>query len=171
MPMYPGDKGPLRKGSVVLAQVFVLGLLLLWAGTGLGSTFDKPKPRFLQSGANDLIRLQRGDMPDRHPHAVTGKRSTKAPAGETVDTRLVTVCLTNPANAQGSKAFDIQKTDPPRFVARTGARACARFEPTRHTLYLWKARKDGKLSLILSSPLDLNDTDGTQVSLDWLQDR
>ncbi|WP_346911505.1 hypothetical protein [uncultured Roseibium sp.] len=110
-------------------------------------------------------------MPDRHPHAVTGKRSTKAPAGETVDTRLVTVCLTNPANAQGSKAFDIQKTDPPRFVARTGARACARFEPTRHTLYLWKARKDGKLSLILSSPLDLNDTDGTQVSLDWLQDR
>jgi hypothetical protein len=125
----------------------------------------------LQSGTNDLICLQRGDMPDRYSPATTRKRLTTAPEGETVDTRLVTVCLTNPANAQGSKAFDIQRTDPPRFVARTGSRTCARFEPTRHTLYLWKAGADGKLSLILSSPLDLNDADGTQVSIDWQQDR
>ena len=146
-------------------------MLVLWAGTGIGSTFEKPKPRLLQSGANDVIRLQRGDMPDGPTAPTPRSRAANPPSGGRIDTRLVTVCLTNPAGAAGPKAFDIQKSDPPRFVANTGERTCARFEPTRHTLYLWKAGKDGKLFLVLSSPLDLNDTDGTQVSLYWLQER
>ncbi|MBD1545411.1 hypothetical protein [Roseibium aggregatum] len=171
MPIHSGNRTPVRKWSIALAQGPVLGLLVLWAGAGIGSTFDKPKPRFLQSGANDVIRLQRGDMPDGQAAAVPRSRAARTPSGERIDTRLVTVCLANPANAHGTKAFDIQRTDPPRFVAKIGTRTCARFEPTRHTLYLWKAGIDGKLSLILSSPLDLNDADGTQVSLDWLQDR
>ncbi|MBN9671018.1 hypothetical protein [Roseibium aggregatum] len=88
-----------------------------------------------------------------------------------IDARLVTVCLTNPRSASGDKAFDIRRDGPPRFVAAIGATSCARFEPTQHTLYLWKTNDGGKLALILSSPLDLNESDGTKVTLDWVRDR
>jgi hypothetical protein len=94
-----------------------------------------------------------------------------APLDDTVAARLVTVCLSNPEDASGAKGFDIRRDGPPRYVADIGSTACARFEPTRHTLYLWKTNELGALSLILSSRLDLIDADGTQVSLDWLKDR
>ncbi len=100
--------------------------------------------------------------------------STPAPAAPlpmTIDARLVTVCLSNPQDAHGAKAFDIRRDAPPRYITEPGASTCARFEPTRHTLFLWKTNALGTLSLILSSRLDLNDADGTQVSLDWLRDR
>ena len=83
----------------------------------------------------------------------------------------MTVCLNNPDDASGAKGFDIRRDGPPRYVADVGATACARFEPTRHTIYLWKTNDLGALSLILSSRLDLIEADGTQVSLDWLRDR
>lgn len=89
---------------------------------------------------------------------------------DTVSARLVTVCLNNPDNASGAKAFDIRRDGPPRYIADIGKSTCARFEPTRHTLYLWKTNDIGALSLILSNRLDLNDEDGTQVTLDWLRD-
>jgi len=88
-----------------------------------------------------------------------------------IDARLVTVCLNNPGSSVGDKAFDIRRDGPPRFVATVGATSCARFEPTRHTLYLWKTDGRGELTLILSSPLDLNESDGTKVTLDWVRDR
>lgn len=94
-----------------------------------------------------------------------------ADADDAISARLVTVCLTNPDDASGAKAFDIRRDGPPRYVADVGATACARFEPTRHTIYLWKTNDLGALSLILSSRLDLVEADGTQVSLDWLRDR
>ncbi|MEM9030951.1 MAG: hypothetical protein AAGC70_21545 [Pseudomonadota bacterium] len=90
---------------------------------------------------------------------------------EEVNARLVTICLNNPDDAVGAKAFDIRREGPPRYVADIGASACARFEPTRHTLYLWKTNDIGALSLIVSNRLDLNGEDGTQVTLDWLRDR
>ncbi|MEO1112770.1 MAG: hypothetical protein AAFY05_10575 [Pseudomonadota bacterium] len=90
---------------------------------------------------------------------------------EEVNARLVTVCLNNPEGANGAKAFDIRREGPPRYVADIGGAACARFEPTRHTLYLWKTNDIGALSLIVSNRLDLNGEDGTQVTLDWLRDR
>ncbi|MET1412401.1 hypothetical protein ABVF61_09055 [Roseibium sp. HPY-6] len=89
---------------------------------------------------------------------------------DTVSARLVTVCLNNPDDASGAKAFDIRRDSPPRYIADVGTSTCARFEPTRHTLYLWKTNDIGALSLILSNRLDLNDEDGTQVTLDWLRD-
>lgn len=94
-----------------------------------------------------------------------------ADADDAISARLVTVCLTNPDDASGAKGFDIRRDGPPRYVADVGATACARFEPTRHTIYLWKTNDLGALSLILSSRLDLVEADGTQVSLDWLRDR
>jgi cytoskeletal protein RodZ len=94
-----------------------------------------------------------------------------ADADDAISARLVTVCLTNPDNASGAKGFDIRRDGPPRYVADVGATACAQFEPTRHTIYLWKTNDLGALSLILSSRLDLVQADGTQVSLDWLRDR
>jgi hypothetical protein len=96
---------------------------------------------------------------------------SESPIDAEIDARLVTVCLNNPQDAAGAKAFDIRRDGPPRYVADIGGTACARFEPTRHTLYFWKAADAGQLSLILSSRLDLNGADGTQVSLDWLRDR
>ncbi len=108
----------------------------------------------------------------RPPQALSvPKVSSPASLDKDIDARLVTVCLTNPQEASGAKAFDIRRVGPPRYVADVGATACARFEPTRHTLYLWKTDGRGDLSLILSSRLDLNDADGTQVSVDWLRDR
>jgi hypothetical protein len=88
-----------------------------------------------------------------------------------IDARLVSVCLNNPDDANGAKAFDIRRDGAPRYIADIGATSCARFEPTRHTLYFWKTNDLGALSLILSSRLDLNDADGTQVTLDWLRDK
>lgn len=90
---------------------------------------------------------------------------------EEVNARLVTICLNNPEEANGAKAFDIRREGPPRYVAKVGASACARFEPTRHTLFLWKTNDIGALSLIVSNRLDLNGEDGTKVTLDWLRDR
>ncbi|WP_420333864.1 hypothetical protein [Roseibium sp.] len=90
---------------------------------------------------------------------------------EEVNARLVTICLNNPEKANGAKAFDIRREGPPRYVADIGSSACARFEPTRHTLYLWKTNDIGALSLIVSNRLDLNGEDGTQVTLDWLRDQ
>ena len=90
---------------------------------------------------------------------------------EEVNARLVTICLNNPEEANGAKAFDIRREGPPRYVADIGTSACARFEPTRHTLYLWKTNDIGALSLIVSNRLDLNGEDGTQVTLDWLRDQ
>lgn len=100
-----------------------------------------------------------------------GLSENERPIDAEIDARLVTVCLNNPPDAAGTKAFDIRRDGPPRYVADIGGTACARFEPTRHTLYFWKAADAGQLSLILSSRLDLNGADGTQVSLDWLRDR
>lgn len=97
--------------------------------------------------------------------------ASESPIDAEIDARLVTVCLNNPRDAAGAKAFDIRRNGPPRYIANIGGTACARFEPTRHTLYFWKAVDAGPLSLILSSRLDLNGADGTQVSLDWLRDR
>ncbi|MBO6893743.1 MAG: hypothetical protein JJ866_17505 [Roseibium sp.] len=93
------------------------------------------------------------------------------PLAEEIDARLVTVCLNNPGDASGAKAFDIRRDGPPRYFADIGATSCARFEPTRHTVYFWKSNDLGALSLVLSSKLDLNDADGTQVTMDWLRDR
>lgn len=90
---------------------------------------------------------------------------------DAVNARLVTICLNNPDDANGAKAFDIRREGPPRYVADIGASTCARFEPTRHTLYLWKTNDIGALSLIVSNRLDLNGEDGTQVTLDWLRDQ
>lgn len=90
---------------------------------------------------------------------------------DAISARLVTVCLNNPDTASGAKAFDIRKDGPPRYIADIGATSCARFEPTRHTLFFWKTNDLGALSLILSNRLDLNDADGTQVSVDWIRDR
>ncbi|WP_422036985.1 hypothetical protein [Roseibium sp.] len=90
---------------------------------------------------------------------------------DAVNARLVTICLNNPDDANGAKAFDIRREGPPRYVADVGASTCARFEPTRHTLYLWKTNDIGALSLIVSNRLDLNGEDGTQVTLDWLRDQ
>jgi hypothetical protein len=109
--------------------------------------------------------------------SAAGRAPAPAPLEEAADSddaiaaRLVTVCLNNPEDASGAKGFDIRRDGPPRYVADIGATACARFEPTRHTIYLWKTNDLGALSLILSSRLDLVEADGTQVSLDWLRDR
>ncbi|WP_417710485.1 hypothetical protein [Roseibium aggregatum] len=109
--------------------------------------------------------------------SAAGRAPDPAPLEEAADSddaiaaRLVTVCLNNPEDASGAKGFDIRRDGPPRYVADVGATACARFEPTRHTIYLWKTNDLGALSLILSSRLDLVEADGTQVSLDWLRDR
>jgi hypothetical protein len=109
--------------------------------------------------------------------SAAGRAPDRAPLEEAADSddaiaaRLVTVCLNNPEDASGAKGFDIRRDGPPRYVADVGATACARFEPTRHTIYLWKTNDLGALSLILSSRLDLVEADGTQVSLDWLRDR
>jgi hypothetical protein len=218
------------------------------SGTALAADF--PAPTFLESGDNDLIRFQKGEVAaqefipppslqktvppvakrtsavrrqplesnapapqdqlmsgsseattsfvapplfdsasdqadtetDAAPQAPAAALSAEVPAApepevassgldEAIDARLVTVCLNNPAEATGAKAFDIRRDTPPRFIADVGATSCARFEPTRHTLYLWKTNEIGALSLILSSRLNLNDSDGTQVTLDWLKDR
>ncbi len=87
-----------------------------------------------------------------------------------IDIRLVTICLSNPETAQGAKGFDIRRNGLPRYVAEVGETTCARFEPTRQMLFFWKAKEDGELALTLSSRLDLNDSDGTMVTLDWLRD-
>ncbi|MES0881055.1 hypothetical protein [Roseibium sp. SCP14] len=132
----------------------------------------------LMDSASDQV----GEESDMAPQAPAAILSAEVPAvlkpevasgglDEAIDARLVTVCLNNPAQATGAKAFDIRRDSPPRYVADIGATSCARFEPTRHTLYLWKTNDIGALSLILSSRLDLNDSDGTQVTLDWLKDR
>ncbi|MEM9631135.1 MAG: hypothetical protein AAGA50_07405 [Pseudomonadota bacterium] len=218
------------------------------SGTALSADF--PAPTFLESGDNDLIRFQKGEIANQEfvpppnlqkiapapaartsaarqqapetnvpatqdrlmsesieetksfaaaplfdsasdqadketdvaPQAPVAALSAPAPSApepevapnglnEAIDARLVTVCLNNPAEATGAKAFDIRRDTPPRYIADVGATSCARFEPTRHTLYLWKTNDIGALSLILSSRLDLNDSDGTQVTLDWLRDR
>lgn len=96
---------------------------------------------------------------------------SQEPLDDEVDARLVTVCLNNPVEASGAKAFDIRREGPPRYLADVGSTACARFEPTRHTVYFWKSNDLGALSLVLSSRLDLNNSDGTQVTMDWLRDR
>ncbi len=90
--------------------------------------------------------------------------------GDDIDLRLVTICLSNPGDAQGAKGFDIRRESLPRYVAEIGKMACARFEPTRQMLYFWKADETGDLRLTLSSRLDLNDSDGTLVTLDWMRD-
>jgi len=92
------------------------------------------------------------------------------PLEEDIDLRLVTICLTNPEHAQGAKGFDIRRDGLPRYVAEVGEMACARFEPTRQMLYFWKADGSGELIPTLSSRLDLNDSDGTLVTLEWLRD-
>ncbi|MEE4015174.1 hypothetical protein V1T76_24120 [Roseibium sp. FZY0029] len=107
----------------------------------------------------------------RAPAPAPAPLEETADADDAISARLVTVCLTNPDDASGAKGFDIRRDGPPRYVADVGATACARFEPTRHTIYLWKTNDLGALSLILSSRLDLVQADGTQVSLDWLRDR
>jgi hypothetical protein len=223
---------------------------------------DQPQPTFLESGDNDLIRFQKGDVPalegidqlledsvvqpkkvkpnfalgraklktspepaaeaeimmepearEEQPAELRNQKSAdrllapsspgiapsaaQAPLGgisssaevapiaekivppwpaparldDEIDARLVTVCLNNPDDAGGAKAFDIRRDGAPRYIADIGATSCARFEPTRHTLYFWKTNELGALSLILSSRLDLNDADGTQVTLDWLRDK
>lgn len=186
-------------------------------------------PTILQSGSNDIIRLQRGIVPGAEtriaplsPSNFLGsgtrksgakKRSTRAsrraspsnvgggvqvhklrgapqnfptpPQGgqaapattppilkldERVAERLVTICLSNPGKNSGPKAFDVQRSDEPRYVAQPGEQICAKFEPTRQTVYFWKTNDLGKLSLTLSNRLDLSDSEGTQITLNWEQD-
>jgi hypothetical protein len=105
------------------------------------------------------------------PATIPASAPSLSPLDDEIDARLVTVCLNNPDDASGAKAFDIRREGSPRYIADIGATSCARFEPTRHTLYFWKSNDLGALSLILSSRLDLNDADGTQVTLDWLRDK
>jgi hypothetical protein len=256
----------MRSRRSKLLRITVLGLLAggfaPFATSVSAGAADQPQPTFLESGDNDLIRFQKGDVPiiegiDQlledtlvqpkkvKPNFALGRAKLKAspePAAETdlmveseareeqpaetrdqksadrllapsspgiapsatqvplggisssaevaplaekivppapaparlddeIDARLVTVCLNNPDAASGAKAFDIRRDGAPRYVADIGATSCARFEPTRHTLYFWKSNELGALSLILSSRLDLNDADGTQVTLDWLRDK
>lgn len=87
-----------------------------------------------------------------------------------ISERLVTVCLSNAATNSGTKAFDVQRRDSPRFVVGSGKTTCAKFEPTRQTIYFWKTNTLGKLALTLSNRLDLRDSEGTQIMLNWEQD-
>lgn len=112
-----------------------------------------------------------GDQEEVAPYAQPIPAAPAPVLSEEVNARLVTICLNNPQDANGAKAFDIRREGPPRYVADIGTSACARFEPTRHTLYLWKTNDIGALSLIVSNRLDLNGEDGTQVTLDWLRDQ
>lgn len=132
------------------------------AGVAVQSAPRAIAPPMPQADASEM----EASVPDTAP-----SMAEESPIDAAIDARLVTVCLNNPQYAAGAKAFDIRRNDPPRYIAEVGGSACARFEPTRHTLYFWKAAETGPLSLILSSRLDLNGADGTQVSLDWLKDR
>lgn len=105
--------------------------------------------------------------------ASLGGDSIAAPApvlDSAIAERLVTVCLNNSASNSGTKAFDVQRRDVPRFVAASGKTTCAKFEPTRQTIYFWKTTSQGKLALTLSNRLDLRDSEGTQIMLNWEQD-
>ena len=75
-----------------------------------------------------------------------GGNSVAAPApvlDSAIAERLVTVCLNNSASNSGAKAFDVQRRNVPRFVATSGKTTCAKFEPTRQTIYLWKTDAQG----------------------------
>lgn len=105
--------------------------------------------------------------------ASIGSNSVAAPApvlDSAIAGRLVTVCLNNSASNSGAKAFDVQRRNVPRFVATSGKTTCAQFEPTRQTIYLWKTDAQGKLALTLSNRLDLRNSEGTQIMLNWQQD-
>ncbi len=116
------------------------------------------------------MQEQRARVGSRSLPPASSPEVQPAPLEEDIDLRLVTICLTNPAQAQGAKGFDIRRDGLPRYVAEVGEMACARFEPTRQMLYFWKADSSGDLIPTLSSRLDLNDSDGTLVTLDWVRD-
>lgn len=157
---------PLLWFLVVLCALLPLPFL-----AGAAFAQSRPLPTYLQSGSGDLIRIQKGDALHARPMAPQKQTiSGKADPARAVEKRLVSVCLKNASTASGNKGFDIRRNGPPRFVAKPGERICTRLEPTRHTVYFWKADANGKLSLTLTSRLDLSATDGTSVTLDWVQD-
>jgi len=129
---------------------------------------SKPLATIFESGNNDLILLQKGELPDEPSKSDTNAGNGEF--GQRIKQRLVTICLQNAAVNSGVKAFDIRKNGQPRYVAQPGVKICGKFEPTHHTLYFWKTNKAGRLSLTLSNRLDLGDTDGTQVNLTWVRD-
>lgn len=137
---------------------------------GLG-LFAQSAPQVSDLAADTALESETIDVAPARPASPSQTPAPQPEISEEISSRLVAVCLNNPEDAAGPKAFDIRRNGPPRFVADIGATACARFEPTRHTLFLWKTNDIGALSLILSNRLDLNDADGTQVTLDWIRDR
>lgn len=107
--------------------------------------------------------------PSPPPAAEAAVTAQPPPIDAETAARLVTICLINEAASSGAKAFDIRRDAPPRYVAQPGEQICARFEPTRQTLFLWKADDRGNLALTLSNRLDLSGAAGTQVTLNWIQ--
>ena len=156
---------PLLWFFIILCALLPLPLI-----AGAAFAQSRPPPTHLQSGNGDLIRVQRGGVPRHNPTPrsmpSTGKKSRQV---EAADNRLVTVCLKN-STSSGIKAFDIRRGGPPRFAADSGGQACTRLEPIRHTITFWKAAEDGTLQPTLTSRLDLGDTGGTQVTLNWIED-
>ena len=159
---------------------FVLGLggaVLLLSGAGTVSSASKSQPSVLQSGSNDVIRLRlekRMKIKRRGGVAVPSPRhpvlfSSSAPSAKP-NTGLVTLCLKNASGSSRTKAFDIRRSMPPRYLAKPGGQVCAAFVPTRQTLYFWKSDEAGKLVLSLSSPLDLGMAAGGRILLTWVQD-
>ncbi|WP_153770678.1 hypothetical protein [Labrenzia sp. CE80] len=131
---------------------------------------DTAPPSSAAPQTKEVMQEQRARVGSRSLPPASSPEVQPAPLEEDIDLRLVTICLTNPAQAQGAKGFDIRRDGLPRYVAEVGEMACARFEPTRQMLYFWKADSSGDLIPTLSSRLDLNDSDGTLVTLDWVRD-
>ncbi|MBS8262556.1 hypothetical protein DYI23_20190 [Roseibium polysiphoniae] len=148
-------------------------------GAGLLQSAPPELPEASSDAAVASSAAPQAEMVQKKQRARGGVRSLppaaspeapQPPLEEDIDLRLVTICLTNPEHAQGPKGFDIRRDGLPRYVAEVGEMACARFEPTRQMLYFWKADGSGELTPTLSSRLDLNDSDGTLVTLEWLRD-
>lgn len=164
--------------QAVLSLVFGLGgaaMLLSGAGTVLSAS--KPLPFVLESGSNDVIRLrlEKRMKPKRRGGAAVPSPRLPVPFSPSAPSAmpkagLVTLCLKNASESSRTKAFDIRRSLPPRYLARPGGQVCAAFVPTRQTLYFWKSDEAGKLVLSLSSPLDLGMSAGGRILLTWVQD-
>lgn len=143
------------------------------ASVGKAVSGTRVKSRTRQAPATPGVASRIGPMSLGGGGASLGSNSIVAPAPVLdggIAGRLVTVCLNNSASNSGTKAFDVQRRDVPRFVAASGKTTCAKFEPTRQTIYFWKTNAQGMLALTLSNRLDLRDSEGTQIMLNWEQD-
>lgn len=136
--------------------VFALLLIVLNANLNVLPASAKQRPIVLESSNNDVILVPKGQTPVEKIKPLTGQQ--------------VTICLQNSVPGSRAKAFDISKTDHPRFIAQSGKQICATFVPTRHKIHFWKTNKQGKLTLTLARSIDLGDTDGTQINLTWVRD-